>query len=152
MKKIKLTKGYFAIVDDQDFDQLNQYKWQVNFGSSCPRAQGLVNKKRILMHRLILNPPSNLGIDHINRNSLDNRRCNLRLATQTQNNGNMISKKHSSRFKGVSWVRRDKKWEARGKQHNKTIHLGLYNSEEEAAKTYDAWAKQYFGEFARLNF
>jgi len=106
------------------------------------------------MHRQIMNCPMDMVIDHINHNGLDNRRANLRLATRQQNSWNIKKRpgKKSSQFKGVSFCKRDKRWEAYiiyGKKH---IFIGRYDDEETAARAYDTKAKELFGEFAYPNF
>jgi len=89
--------------------------------------------------------------DHINRNGLDNRRSNLRLATKSQNMANAVSRGGSSRFKGVLWDKARSKWKAQGKHNYKIYMLGRFDIEEDAARAYDAWAVKAFGEFARVN-
>ena len=91
-------------------------------------------------------------VDHINRNSLDNRKANLRPVTAMQNTWNTKRKGGTSRFKGVTWNKREKKWKVQLAHKWKSIHLGLFTDEIEAAKTYDEAAKKYRGEFAVLNF
>ena len=86
MKEIKLSQGGgIALIDDEDFERVNQRKWGL---SSKRYARGSINSKMILMHRFILNMPKNVDLDHINGNGLDNRKCNLRIATKSQNGGN----------------------------------------------------------------
>ena len=105
------------------------------------------------MHRLIINVPQEMQTDHINRNGLDNRRENLRICTQMQNNQNCKPHKNSSSiFKGVHWSKWTRKWMASIMQDYKNMYLGYYDSEIEAAKTYDRKAKELFGKFARTNF
>jgi len=104
------------------------------------------------MHRFLMQPPPGMQIDHINGDGLDNRRCNLRLATNTQNRRN--GKAHSdgtSRFKGVCWDKFRGRWRADITFENRSIHLGRFHSETDAAIAYDAAARDLFGEFARLN-
>lgn len=106
------------------------------------------------MHREILNVPAGLECDHINGNSLDNRRANLRAATRQQNCWNNRKRKPNSlsKYKGVSFSKRGKPWKATLTVDGNWIYLGSYNSEKEAAKAYDKAAKKHFGEFAKLNF
>jgi hypothetical protein len=107
------------------------------------------------MHREILRPPGHLVVDHINHNGLDNRKANLRHATRAQNNFNrliIIREDSSSKYKGVSWRKRKKKWRARICINGERKHIGYFKDEIHAAKAYDKAAKKYHGEFASLNF
>ena len=91
-------------------------------------------------------------IDHVNGDGLDNRRCNLRIATRSQNQMNRKPKRGaSSRYKGVFWSDDHKKWQSAAQLNKERYHLGFYNGEEEAAKAYNVFAAQHFGEYARLN-
>ena len=159
MKRIKLTRGYWATVDDIDYDYLNQYKWSYagrdNEGyaarsTSITLSKGKYKGVRYLMHRLILNASSGLEVDHINGNRLDNRRSNLRLCTHRENSRNTY-RRNNKRFKGVYYWPRDNNWRAKITVNRKTIHIGYYDTEEMAAKAYDKAALHHFGEFARLN-
>lgn len=158
MKTIILTKGKFATVDDEDYNFLNQWKWHYqNAGYAC-RAEwiGIINgiekSKCILMHRIILNTPSDKHTDHINGNRLDNRRCNLRICNRKENQRNQLKQKNtSSKYKGVYWDKTKNKWFAGIKINRKTKYLGRWKNEEQAAWAYNKAAKKYFGEFAKLN-
>jgi hypothetical protein len=161
-RKIYLGEGKFTIVEPQDYYWLNTFNW-------CPKGNGpriyavritaRSNNtiKTLSMHREIMKAPAGLLVDHRNRNTLDNRRGNLRLATHTENQRNKgkTSAKTTSRFKGVRFRKdrsRRKRWEGRIFVNGKRILLGYFMTEEEAAKAYDEAAKKYFGEFASLNF
>lgn len=147
MKEIKLTKGKVAIVDDEDFESLSQFKWHCSVGYAMRREYP--SRKILLMHRVILNPPEGKEPDHINGDRLDNRRCNLRISTRSENNLNKnVQKNSSSGFKGVSWKKGRSKWRA----YMGGAHIGHFNTKEEAAKAYDKKALEVFGEFAKLNF
>lgn len=160
MIKISLTQGKFALIDDKDFTLINSYKWYAQNNSgytfyAIHRYQDKQTKKSIYikMHRLIMNPQDNEEIDHIDSDGLNNQKFNLRICTSQQNNMNRKKLKScSSKFKGVYWKKQYKKWCSRIKINNKFKHLGYFDNEIEAAKTYDAAARKYFGEFARLNF
>ncbi len=161
MELIPLNHNQFAIVDSKDFEGLSQYKWRADkYGNTGFRVlrtdyEGWKKGKQatIFMHRQIMNPPANMQIDHINHNALDNRRCNLRVCTQSQNmaNGKMRSKK-TSRYRGVHFDKLRKKWQAQIRSNGQNKGLGYFINEAEAAMAYDNEAWQSFGEFATLNF
>ena len=160
MKQIKLSLGQFAIVDDEDFEYLSQWVWhaQPSRGTYYAVRSGKpINGKRqqIRMHRVILHlKDSQLIADHKDRNGLNNQKSNLRVVNVHQNN--MNKKGHSgskSKYKGVSWYERNKKWGARIRvKGSPQVFLGLFKTEEEAAKKYDQVVSKYHGEFAYLNF
>jgi len=160
MAQIKLTQGKYALVDDEDFEQLNKYKWYAcanHVGDFYAiRNSKTVNGKRhaIAMHREILGLHYNDGKqgDHKNHNTLDNRHRNLRIATRNQNMHNSKSSVGTSKYKGVAWVQRDKKWGAYIRLNGKNKSLGYYTDEIKAAKAYDKAAKKLFSEFAFTNF
>jgi len=106
------------------------------------------------MHRVIINAPKHLLVDHINHSGLDNRKANLRTATCAQNNVNRASyktKNSPSKYKGVYWSKRDKKWQVQICYNYKCRTIGLFDNEFQAAKAYDEAAKKYHKEFAVLN-
>lgn len=156
MKTIELSKQgaknkgkYVAIVDDDDYDFLNQFRWCFD-GRYVQRR----NKKEghIRMHFLIMKPPEGLGVDHKNGNGLDNRRDNLRICSQHDNCKNMSKHKDgSSAYKGLTFRKRGG-WDVRINYAYKHIKVGYFNDEIEAAKAYDKKAKELYGEFAKLNF
>ena len=157
MKQIPLTQGKFAIVDDEDYEELSKYNWYAWRGNGTYYAVRSIgkypNRSKERMHRRIMKAHKGQEVDHINRDSLDNRRCNLRLCTRSQNMANMSSyrKNCSSKYKGVSWDKIHRKWVAyicRGKQRR----LGFFISEIDAAKAYDEAAIKLFGEYANKNF
>lgn len=129
MKKISLSKGLEAIVDDEDFESLSQYKWRFD-GRYATR---LGDSKKVYMHRAIAGNDSTLDTDHINRDKLDNRKSNLRICTRTVNNFNQpIRADNTSGYKGISWRKDSKKWRARVVQNGKEIRLGLFKDLREA--------------------
>lgn len=158
MKKIKLTKGMYAKVDDEDFETLNKMKWlALGYNKKCYAARNgkMVNGCRdsiILMHRAIMGDKKGVHYDHINGDTMDNRKENLRVATLSQNMMNRKSNKgSSSQYKGVSWYKNGGKWRAYIKLNKKLIALGYYSKEEDAALAYNKKAIELFGEYAKLN-
>jgi len=152
-KLIPLTQGKFAVVDADDYEWLNKYKWCVCKSKRNCYAKRKVKGKIVFMHRQILSAPPHLFVDHIKHNGLDNRRPNLRLCTNIQNQRNKRPNLNSkSRYKGVFWCKRCKKFRAKITHERKSFHLGYFESEIEAAKAYDKKATELFGEFAYLNF
>jgi len=147
MRTIPLTRGKFAIVDDEDYDFLMQYKWFCD--SNDYAAKG---NPRILMHRVVNDTPIGMDTDHINGDRLDNRRCNLRSATRAQNAVNRPKQvNNTSGFKGVTWHKRIGKWQAWIIESKKQSHLGYFDSKHQAAAIVDKEAIKRTGEFARLN-
>jgi hypothetical protein len=160
MKRIELGgergKGKFLLVDDSDFSMFNFFSWSSDghgYGQAHVPKSGKNCQETILAHHLILESAKDKVIDHINGDKLDCRRENLRLVTQSQNLTNSKKRKNAfSKYKGVSWYKRDKNWSAYFHIDYKKIHIGYFKSEIEAAEAYDLKAKQFFGQYARLNF
>lgn len=158
MKQVNLTKGYYAIIDENDFEILSSYSWQI---SSKGYAKTRINSSNgeanyQYMHRLILGiKDSKIWVDHINGNRLDNRKENLRICSTYENAWN--SKKSvnkTSIYKGViAYTSRHgrKSWRARITYCGNQISLGLFNSEIEAAIAYNNKAIELFGSYANLN-
>lgn len=158
MRKIKLTQGKFALIDEIDFELVSQFKWYYFKRKDRKNEYALTSiikdgkRTTIRLHCLIMNSPKNILIDHKNGNGLDNRRENLRLASNQQNQQNsQISKANKTGFKGVS-IHPSGKYQSSIRANNKDIYLGLFADPKEAAQVYDNAAKKYFGEFAKLNF
>jgi len=141
----------YAIVDDSDYENLSKETW--TFMKSPKDKIGYARSSRIQkkMEKFLLPVPKGKMIDHINGNSLDNRRSNLRICTQKQNSRNKASA-GLSQFKGVSWNTASRKWQLYIYYKNNNRFLGLFENERHAAMVYDIWAKDIFGEFAKLNF
>ena len=150
MKRILLTQGQYAIVDDEDLERISHWKW--HFGGGYARRGNYPSWRLIYMHREVLNVPSHLDCDHINGNRLDNRKINLRVCTHAQNTKNRkLSRNNRSGFKGVHWRERDKKWSASIGIEKRRMYLGYFETREEAATSYNNAAKVLHGEFANLN-
>lgn len=139
----------FALVDTADFTDLSRHWWSFTRGYAVRSESG----SAVFMHRQILGLDAGQAVDHVNGNRLDNRRCNLRVATQAQNMANLgLSDRNTSGFKGVSWNKRDRRWQATISINNKARNLGYYELDVDAAHAYDAAARVLRGAFARLNF
>jgi len=152
-KEIPLSQGKVALVDDADYEWLNQWKWSYSKPGPKHRVGYVVrkeesdNRRAIYMHRLILGLSDNEATDHVNGNGLDNRRTNLRIASPSENSCNVPKQRQwkGSRFKGV-WPYA-KRWRAQiGLRY-----IGMFLTEEEAALAYNIAALTEYGEFASLN-
>lgn len=163
IKLIPLTRGKYAIVDKEDFEELAKYKWYVNHNNflwyACRqyRNPNILNSKGkskqvvVLMHRQIMKASKGSNIDHQNHYALDNRKTNLRFCSQSQNSQNSLKRKATiSKYKGVFLSRG--KWRVCICYKGTKISLGRFNNIETAARQYDKIAKLLFGEFACLNF
>lgn len=149
---IWLTQGQFTIVDDIDYDIVKQYKWYaVKFGDIF-YAIANIKGTALRMHRLILGlTDSKILADHADRNGLNNQRYNLRVANNIQNNANSIHKKSKYKYRGVRWNIKNEKWTAQISYNFKTLYLGSFTNEEDAALAYNKKALELHGEFAKLN-
>ncbi len=157
MKKIPLTGGHVALVDDKDYEALSEYKWYTQIGSSGPRAVRTIclsdgKQITILLSRQIMDAPPGMDVDHQDHNTLNDQKENLRVCTRSQNQANRRKGPNlSSKFKGVCWDRVRKKWKAQITIGGQYMYLGLFDSEEEAACAYDNEAEEAWGEFALMN-
>ena len=154
MKEIKLTQGKVALVDDEDFEYLNQFKWYASkidntyYACRCQRI-GKIHKK-YMIHRVIMNTPANMVTDHIDHNGLNNQKNNLRICTTAQNQMNKLPQ---NKYKGVYFDKRKNHTyiKASIKLGGKLKHLGFFNTDKDAAIAYNIKARELFGEFANLN-
>lgn len=149
MRRIKLSRGKYSIVDDEDFEKVSQFKW--TFGTNGYAFRNIKrDKSMIYLHRFLICPPEGMIVDHINQDKLDNRKINLRICTHSQNHANQgLQKNNTSGFRGVT--KNGEKWEARVKHFGKTLHFGLFDSKIMAAKQYNKKAVELFGKFALVN-
>ena len=168
------TYGTFTVLyDAEDHDKVSAHAWYMMKDNTTtdtfyvtthiphpdggwyypPNGPRTRRKVKLYIHRLIMDAPKGMDVDHINGNPLDNRKSNLRICTHTENNRNRgANKNNTSGYKGAYWHKQNKKWRAQIVRNNKAIHIGLYESKEEAARAYDKKAKELHGEFAYLNF
>ena len=156
MKKLKLSCGRFTLVDDDVFIWASKFYWCLGTKGCVQRSAKpepeTGKRKTIILHRLINKTPSHLHTDHINGKRQDNRRCNLRTVTRSQNHQNSRPQKgSSSKYKGVGWDCCAEKWKAYIKIGNKMKSLGRYVHQIKAARAYNEAAIKYYGEYAWLN-
>jgi hypothetical protein len=150
----------YAKISPQDAELILRYKWRVtssvhgrgNTIFYAYTSSGGRGVKKVKMHRLILDAPDGMHVDHINGDGLDNRRRNLRACTAQQNLMNQRPRRSASGLKGVKWMPKIRKWMARIKVDGRELYLGVFVDRDDAGRAYDAAATQYFGQFARLNF
>ena len=142
MKEIALTQGKTALVDDEDYEQLNRFNWCISRAGklfyamrNSPRIKG--KRHRIYMHHVVIGtPPTGLQVDHENGMGVDNRKENLRFVTRRQNTQNKQNIKKSSKYPGVYWNKNEKKWRAHITIKGKSKHLGYFTDEKEAFEAY----------------
>lgn len=151
MKKITIRGGAVTLVDDDDFEKLSKMNWRNEKGYA--KSGGAYNS--VYMHRIIMNPPEDMQIDHINGKTLDNRKCNLRIVTEAQNKYNRCKyggkRKNKSGYKGVWKPKNSNKYTAEIRFNYKKYYLGVFDVPEDAAKAYNEKAIELFGEYAKLN-
>jgi hypothetical protein len=156
VKKILLTQGYSALVDDEDCDELSKHRWHIlklHKSIYAVRRGKKGETTTVRMHLQIMRAMPGQMLDHINGNGIDNRKINLRFCTHSQNHANALKTNgnKTSKYKGVDWHKRDKKWRASIRINYRKIHLGYFTNERDAAIAYNTAARILFGEFARLN-
>lgn len=157
---VTLTKGYEAVIDAKDAEYISQWNWSAAIKI---RGEGMISsvyaircqsvdskRKTVCMHRDLINPSEHLQVDHIDGNGLNNRRSNLRTATNSENQKNRgPSRANRSGMKGVSWHAGIKKWQASIKVDGKDKYLGVFENLEDAHKAYCDASKKFHGQFAR---
>jgi hypothetical protein len=158
VKTIRLTKGRHAIVDAADYEWLSQWKWYFGAGYAMRGAytklpSGKWSRTTVYMQRVIMSTPHDMETDHRDGNKLNNSRSNLRICTHSQNQHNKpkINHRSSSRFKGVTWHKKERLWHAQLELNNRNVHIGRFLKEENAALAYNLAALSHFGEFANFN-
>lgn len=147
VKEVVLSKGKVALVDDEDFEMLSKSSWCVSDGYAFNTQLGR-------MHRMLLGAPEGVMVDHRNGDRLDNRRSNLRLCTNSQNQANRRVVRGVSPFKGVTWQKRPSgrgMWKAVLIANGVAMYLGTFKTDLDAATAYNDAALKHFGEFAHLN-
>lgn len=153
MKEIALANGRgVALIDDGDYDRVRQYHWSNN-GVGYPRAW--IDGSKVRLSRFIMGCRKGDGVyvDHWDRNPLNNQRHNLRPCTQSQNMANATKPRHgvTSKYKGVRWHTQRHKYTAQISINDRSVYVGIFESEDDAARAYNAAALRQYGEFARLN-
>jgi hypothetical protein len=165
VKRIPLTRGLFALVDDEDFERVNRFKWYASEDAgrwyAIRRVRiGPKKTRGISLHRFLMSTPDGLETDHINGDRLDNRKQNLRVCTRLENSRNCGKRRPNgtatSDFVGVfrqtRSANRPKPWRSKIRVDGHDMYLGWFDTDSAAARAYDEAAKKHFGEFARLNF
>ncbi len=154
MKLIKLSKGQFTKVSDSDFENLSKFKWSAEYMPKRNKYYAIGHtpayKNSIRMHTVIMSPPKGKCVDHINGDTLDNTRENLRICTQRQNTFNrVISNRNTTGYKGVCKRKRDNGfvYQASIGCNGKFQHIGMFNTAAEASEAYEKKAKEIYGEF-----
>lgn len=157
MIEVPLTKGYVAVIDDEYWELVAQHRWRVLVQphgqyaiAALPRRNG--KQRTLSMHRLILDAGSGQMVDHIDKDGLNNKRGNLRFCTKAQNAQNRRHLGGESPYRGVFWYKKSGRWGARITARREERFLGLFSSEEEAARAYDRSALELHEQFANLNF
>lgn len=159
MREIPLTQGKVALVDDEDYERVMQFKWHAVRGRNSWYARRSIRtapktkQKTLWMHRLLVDAAKGDFVDHSDGDGLKNTRQNVRKCTRAQNARNQRTAKHNtSGFKGVSFHKLKRVWQANIRVDSRLIYLGSFKSAEEAAKAYDKAAVEHHRQFSRLNF
>ncbi len=148
LNRYKGKPKIIVLVDDEDFEYLNQFSWAI---SVLGYIVGEINNKRVYLHRIIMGTPKGMVTDHINGNKLDNRKSNLRICLSKENSRNCkLSKNSITKISGVSWRWQRNCYRAYIMVDRRQICLGHYKEIEKAIMARKEGEKKYFGEFARL--
>ena len=155
-----MSQPKYAKVDPGDYKRLRKHEWFAKKSNNCFYARGLAvssktgKEKMVYMHQMVIKVPDGMVTDHINHDGMDNRSGNLRAATRAQNvrHRKKFAKSTGSKYKGIYFRKKTRKWEVLITFERKKIHLGCFRDEIEAARAYDRAAMKYHGEFACLNF
>ena len=153
---LPITQGLIALVDTPDMPLTQGHSWYAlrqDRGNKQSYVATWIHGKNVRLSRLLLGAPDDMVVDHINHNPLDNRRCNIRICTLSENAMGQSKRKDvtASRYKGVTFKKETGRWDAQIRVEGKKLHLGYFATEEAAARAYDEAAKKYFGEYALLN-
>lgn len=159
MPEIELTQGFITFVSEAGYEKVKDFKWcahkmrrRIYATRYGPRANSK-SGPLIYMHRVLLDAPKGMQVDHINGNGLDNREENLRVVSNAQNQQAFQRKRRgcASIFRGVTWHKCLKKWMAKIEYRSRTVYLGVFEFEQDAARAYNEAAKNFFGAFASPN-
>ena len=151
MREIRLPGGRVTLVDDDDYERLTTRAWKVTSNYVCRTERRNKKDRHITMSRVIMNCPENMVVDHINGDTMDNRKCNLRVCTQKQNAFNRDKQKNNtSGYKGVTFNKWSKRWQSVITKNRVNYYLGLFDTPEEAYEAYKSKAKELHGEFAKV--
>jgi hypothetical protein len=154
-KTIPLSQEKVALIDDEDYDRVNQYLWCASLApdkKTYYAKHELPDGDRLYLHRFIASATKDILVDHKNHNGLDCRKENLRQCTRAQNNANKSKTHGGSKYKGVCWDKSRNKWKAELTYDYTHVFIGRFSDEIEAALAYDTEARRYFDEFAHTNF
>lgn len=153
MTTIPLGHGLAAWVDDEDYPRVSGVSWWADWRRNTWYARGYLNGVLVYMHRFIMRADPGMQVDHEDGNGLNCQKYNLRPATNQQNSSAFQRKRGTtSRFRGVSWYKRDSRWRAHIMISGEQLHLGYFEDEKMAAQAYDDAARKHLGEFASPNF
>lgn len=154
MIEIPITQGLVTLIDDSDYYLVSEHKWSLHRSNHKLYARGVVNGKRIYLHRFLMNAPDDMEVDHVNGDGLYNLRTNLELVThaEQQQRFRRLKTGTTSKYRGVSWAKRERLWVTRIIKNQKLVYQAYSKLEIDAATKYDQNAVLFFGHRAQLNF